>query len=233
MRYGALKPDSLAGRRGFSRGFARQIGAQAGQFPEGPTSAGVTTTSPNILSRAHLRIAIARMLIWSIQEAVRLRRPAAAITGARNQIMINIKVNGTLHRLDVEDETPLLWVLREEIGLSGTKYGCGIASCGACTVHVDGRAVRSCSVPVGAVAGAEITTIEGLSADSRHPVQQAWLTEQVPQCGYCQSGQIMASPAISRTIPIRATPTSTQISPTFAAAAPTSGFVARSIAPPP
>jgi isoquinoline 1-oxidoreductase subunit alpha len=106
--------------------------------------------------------------------------------------MITITVNGTPHQLDVEDEMPLLWVLRDEIGLTGTKFGCGIAACGACTVHVDGKPVRSCSVPIGTVAGAQVTTIEGLSADSRHPVQQAWLAEQVPQCGYCQSGQIMA-----------------------------------------
>ena len=106
--------------------------------------------------------------------------------------MITIRVNGTSHQLDVEDETPLLWVLREEIGLTGTKFGCGIAACGACTVHVNGQAVRSCSVPIGTIADAEVTTIEGLSPDSRHPVQQAWLIEQVPQCGYCQSGQIMA-----------------------------------------
>jgi isoquinoline 1-oxidoreductase subunit alpha len=114
----------------------------------------------------------------------------AAAPGMRT--MISIKVNGTPHQLDVEDDAPLLWVLREEIGLSGTKFGCGIASCGACTVHVNGEAVRSCMVPISAVAGAEVTTIEGLSPDSRHPVQQAWLLEQVPQCGYCQSGQIMA-----------------------------------------
>jgi isoquinoline 1-oxidoreductase subunit alpha len=106
--------------------------------------------------------------------------------------MITITVNGTPHQLDVEDEMPLLWVLRDEIGLTGTKFGCGIAACGACTVHVDGKPVRSCSVPIGSVAGAQVTTIEGLSSDSKHPVQQAWLTEEVPQCGYCQSGQIMA-----------------------------------------
>jgi aerobic-type carbon monoxide dehydrogenase small subunit (CoxS/CutS family) len=91
--------------------------------------------------------------------------------------MINIKVNGTSHQLDVEGETPLLWVLREEIGLTGTKFGCGIAQCGACTVHVNGQAMRSCSVQISSVEGAEITTIEGLSPDSAHPVQQAWLTE--------------------------------------------------------
>jgi isoquinoline 1-oxidoreductase subunit alpha len=130
-----------------------------------------------------------------------LRRPAAGSAGARNHIMINIKVNGTTHQLDVEDDIPLLWVLREEIGLTGTKFGCGIAACGACTVFVNGEAMRSCSVPVGTIEGAEITTIEGLSSDSKHPVQQAWLTEQVPQCGYCQSGQIMATAAFLKTNP--------------------------------
>jgi isoquinoline 1-oxidoreductase subunit alpha len=116
-------------------------------------------------------------------------------------VMITITVNGTAHQLDIEDETPLLWVLRDEIGLTGTKFGCGIAACGACTVHVNGEAMRSCSVPVGSVAGAQITTIEGLSPDSTHAVQQAWLTEQVPQCGYCQSGQIMATAAYLKANP--------------------------------
>jgi aerobic-type carbon monoxide dehydrogenase small subunit (CoxS/CutS family) len=115
--------------------------------------------------------------------------------------MANIIVNGTRHQIDVEPETPLLWVLREEIGLTGTKFGCGIAQCGACTVHVDGVAVRSCSVPVRTVEGKQITTIEGLSTDSKHPVQQAWLAEQVPQCGYCQSGQIMATVAFLKANP--------------------------------
>src|SRR5260370_4757294 len=104
--------------------------------------------------------------------------------------MVTITVKGTRHALDVEEEMPLLWALRDEIGLTGTKFGCGSGQCGACTVHVDGRAVRSCAVPIGSVAGAQVTTIEGLSPDSRHPVQQAWLAEDVPQCGYCQSGQI-------------------------------------------
>jgi isoquinoline 1-oxidoreductase subunit alpha len=130
-----------------------------------------------------------------------LRRPVAGRAGARNHIMVNITVNGTSHQLDVEGDTPLLWVLREEIGLTGTKFGCGIAACGACTVHVNGEAMRSCSVLVSSVEGAEITTIEGLSRDSTHPVQQAWLTEQVPQCGYCQSGQIMATAAYLKTNP--------------------------------
>ena len=115
--------------------------------------------------------------------------------------MANITVNGTPRQIDVEPETPLLWVLREEVGLTGTKFGCGIAQCGACTVHVDGEAVRSCVVPVRTVEGKQITTIEGLSPDSTHPVQQAWLTEQVPQCGYCQSGQIMATVAFLKTTP--------------------------------
>jgi isoquinoline 1-oxidoreductase subunit alpha len=109
--------------------------------------------------------------------------------------MVAITVNGTLHQLDVEAETPLLWVLRDEIGLTGTKFGCGVAQCGACTVHIDGEAQRSCSVPIGSIDGAKVTTIEGLSPDSQHPVQQAWLAEDVPQCGYCQSGQIMAAAA--------------------------------------
>ena len=109
--------------------------------------------------------------------------------------MIEISVNGQVHRLDVEDDMPLLWVLRDELGMTGTKYGCGIGQCGACTVHVDGEAQRSCSLPVSAAAGTRITTIEGLSPDSSHAVQKAWVAEDVPQCGYCQSGQIMAAAA--------------------------------------
>ena len=123
------------------------------------------------------------------------------IERAEGHFMANITVNGTRHQIDVEPETPLLWVLREELGLTGTKFGCGIAQCGACTVHVNGEAIRSCSVPVRTVEGKQITTIEGLSANSSHPVQQAWLTEQVPQCGYCQSGQIMATVAFLKTHP--------------------------------
>ena len=109
--------------------------------------------------------------------------------------MITLTVNGRRHELDVEADAPLLWVLRDELGLTGTKFGCGIAQCGACTVHVDGEPVRSCVTRAGAVKGA-ITTIEGLSADLKHPVQQAWLAEDAPQCGYCQSGQIMAAAAL-------------------------------------
>jgi isoquinoline 1-oxidoreductase alpha subunit len=115
--------------------------------------------------------------------------------------MIRLKVNGTQHQLDIEPETPLLWVVRDELGLTGTKFGCGIAQCGCCTVHVDGEAVRSCSLAVGDVDGKIITTIEGLSPDSKHPVQVAWLAEDVPQCGYCQSGQIMAAVAFLKQNP--------------------------------
>ena len=115
--------------------------------------------------------------------------------------MITLTVNGRRHELDVEPETPLLWVIRDEIGLTGTKYGCGIAQCGACTVHLDGQAVRSCSVRVGDVGTQKITTIEGLSDERKHPVQQAWIAEDVPQCGYCQSGQIMAAAAFLAATP--------------------------------
>ena len=108
----------------------------------------------------------------------------------------SITVNGKAQKVDVEPETPLLWVLRDSIGLTGTKYGCGIARCGACTVHVDGQAMKSCQIPASAAVGKKITTIEGLSANSSHPVQQAWVEVGVPQCGYCQSGQIMAAAAL-------------------------------------
>jgi isoquinoline 1-oxidoreductase subunit alpha len=115
--------------------------------------------------------------------------------------MITLTVNGTQHQVDLEPDTPLLWALRDAVGLTGTKFGCGIAQCGACTVHIDGQARRSCSVPIGALNGATITTIEGLSPDGKHPVQQAWLAEDVPQCGYCQSGQIMATAAFLKQNP--------------------------------
>ncbi len=104
-----------------------------------------------------------------------------------------LTVNGKRHQVDVERDAPLLWVLRDELGLSGTKFGCGIAACGACTVHLDGRAVRSCVMPVSAAIGRQITTIEGLSPDRSHPLQQAWIEHQVPQCGYCQSGMLMTA----------------------------------------
>jgi isoquinoline 1-oxidoreductase alpha subunit len=116
-------------------------------------------------------------------------------------VMIVLTVNGQRHELDIEPETPLLWVLRDELGLTGTKYGCGIAQCGACTVHVGGAATRSCSMAVSDAANQDIVTIEGLSADGTHPVQKAWLAEDVPQCGYCQSGQIMAAAAFLKDKP--------------------------------
>jgi isoquinoline 1-oxidoreductase alpha subunit len=114
---------------------------------------------------------------------------------------ITLRVNGQEHTVDVSPATPLLWVLRDTLGLTGTKYGCGIGECGACTVHLDGEAVRSCTVPVGQVDGRAITTIEGLSPDGDHPLQQAWLAENVSQCGYCQPGQIMAAAALLATNP--------------------------------
>ena len=110
--------------------------------------------------------------------------------------MIELNVNGSSLQVDVEPDTPLLWVLRDTLGMTGTKYGCGIARCGACTVHINGQSVRSCGLPVSEAAGARITTIEGLSRDSSHPVQKAWVALDVPQCGYCQSGQIMAAVAL-------------------------------------
>jgi len=111
--------------------------------------------------------------------------------------MLGLNVNGVQHDVDVDPATPLLWVLREQLKLTGTKYGCGIAQCGACTVHLNGRPIRACSMPVSAAAGGEITTIEGIGTDgSLHPLQDAWIAEQVPQCGYCQSGQIMSAAAL-------------------------------------
>jgi aerobic-type carbon monoxide dehydrogenase small subunit (CoxS/CutS family) len=115
--------------------------------------------------------------------------------------MITLNVNGQRHDLDVEDDAPLLWVLRDELGLTGTKFGCGVAACGACTVHLDGKAQRTCVLPVKAAVGKKITTIEGLSPDGSHPVQVAWAAEDVPQCGYCQSGQIMAAAAFLAATP--------------------------------
>jgi isoquinoline 1-oxidoreductase subunit alpha len=114
---------------------------------------------------------------------------------------ISLLINGIAYTADVEPETPLLWVLRDSLKLTGTKFGCGIAQCGACTVLIDGRAMRSCSIPVSFVGSKPITTIEGLSADGTHPVQLAWIEHDVPQCGYCQSGQIMAAVALLKEKP--------------------------------
>ena len=123
--------------------------------------------------------------------------------------MASLNVNGKNYQVDVDPRTPLLWVIRDSVGLTGTKYGCGIAQCGACTVHVDGVATRSCSVPMSAVAGKKITTIEGLAQDGRlSKVQQAWIQHDVPQCGYCQSGMIMAVTALLKMTP---KPTDAQI----------------------
>jgi isoquinoline 1-oxidoreductase subunit alpha len=109
---------------------------------------------------------------------------------------LTLKINNKNHTVDVDPKMPLLWAIRDVVGLTGTKYGCGMAQCGACTVHLDGTPVRSCSIPSSAAANKNVTTVEGLSEDNSHPVQQAWILEQVPQCGYCQSGQIMAATAL-------------------------------------
>jgi isoquinoline 1-oxidoreductase alpha subunit len=116
--------------------------------------------------------------------------------------MIRLTINGKIHNIDVEPETPLLWAIREQVGLTGTKYGCGVAQCGACTVHMDGVPVRSCGMPVSAAVGKKITTIEGLAQGGKlNKVQQAWLAHDVPQCGYCQSGMIMAATALLQKTP--------------------------------
>jgi isoquinoline 1-oxidoreductase alpha subunit len=120
----------------------------------------------------------------------------------------NLNINGKPITVDADAKMPLLWAIRELVNLTGTKYGCGIAQCGACTVHLNSNPVRSCSIPVSAAVNQKITTIEGLSADNSHPVQQAWIAEQVPQCGYCQSGQIMAAVALLKRNP---NPTDTDI----------------------
>jgi isoquinoline 1-oxidoreductase subunit alpha len=113
----------------------------------------------------------------------------------------NLKINGETKKVDVDPMTPVLWVLRDHLNLQGTKYGCGVAACGACTIHVDGAAVRSCQLPVTAIGTKAITTIEGLSANGDHPVQKAWLEHDVAQCGYCQTGQIMSAAALLKTKP--------------------------------
>jgi len=116
--------------------------------------------------------------------------------------MIRLTINGKTHNVDVDPNTPLLWAIREQVGLTGTKYGCGVAQCGACTVHVDGSPIRSCSIPAGAVSGRKITTIEGLAQGNvLHKVQKAWVDHDVPQCGYCQAGMIMAAAALLQAKP--------------------------------
>jgi len=146
--------------------------------------------------------------------------------------VISLTVNKRSVKVDVEPSTPLLWVLREHLGLTGTKYGCGVAQCGACTVHLDGRPVRSCSTPVSRAAGSEIITIEGLSLNGSHPLQRAWIEIEVPQCGYCQSGQIMSWRPCWPKLSIRRTTTSTVPCPEiFAGAGPIREFAAPFIAP--
>ncbi|HEY3653700.1 MAG TPA: (2Fe-2S)-binding protein [Steroidobacteraceae bacterium] len=122
--------------------------------------------------------------------------------------MMKLTVNGKTHDLDVEGDTPLLWVIRDDVGLTGTKFGCGVGACGACTVLLEGEPTRSCVLPMSAVAGRSITTIEGLSADKSHPVQKAWIEESVPQCGYCQSGMILTAAALLKR---KTHPTDTEI----------------------
>jgi isoquinoline 1-oxidoreductase subunit alpha len=117
---------------------------------------------------------------------------------AKENGMISITVNGARHDVDVPPDMPLLWVIRDELGLTGTKFGCGVSQCGSCTVHVDGEATRSCVLPVSQVVGKQVHTIESLSADDSSAIQRAWIAEQVPQCGYCQSGQIMVAAALLR-----------------------------------
>jgi isoquinoline 1-oxidoreductase alpha subunit len=126
----------------------------------------------------------------------------AQVVWDRRNSVVQLTINGTKHEVDAEPDTPLLWVIREQVGLTGTKYGCGIAACGACTVHLDGVATRSCVTPLSAIsADQQIVTIEGLSPDNTHPVQKAWAALDVPQCGYCQSGQIMAAVALLQSNP--------------------------------
>src|SRR4030095_11545722 len=122
--------------------------------------------------------------------------PGTRSARPRRPPMVSLSVNGTPRNVDAAPDTPLLWILREQLALTGTKYGCGIALCGVCTVHVDGQPTRACTTPLSAVAGKRVTTIEGLSAKSDHPVQRAWTEVDVPQCGFCQSGQIMSAAAL-------------------------------------
>jgi isoquinoline 1-oxidoreductase subunit alpha len=127
---------------------------------------------------------------------------ATGVIKTQEAVMARLNINGKVHEVEVESETPLLWVIREQVGLTGTKYGCGVAQCGACSVHINGKVVRSCSMPVSAVSVSDkIITIEGLSPNVTHPIQKAWLAIDVPQCGYCQSGQIMAAAALLKSNP--------------------------------
>jgi isoquinoline 1-oxidoreductase alpha subunit len=148
--------------------------------------------SPLLKPAAQLADGWRRREPLTLQSRRRFSRARSSFLKAGRITVITIEVNGASRQINIEPDTPLLWVLRDVVGLTGTKFGCGIAQCGACTVHVNGTAMRSCSVPIGSLDGAKIVTIEGLSPDNNHPVQRAWIEEGVPQCGYCQSGQIMA-----------------------------------------
>src|SRR5437867_722888 len=153
----------------------------------------------------YLRFASSRALLCAlcasvVNQVVTVLESSTILTGAE-AAMIKLKVNRKPQSVDVNPDSPLLWVLRENLGLTGTKFGCGMALCGACTVHLDGEAVRSCVTPVSRAAGKEVTTIEGLSSDLSHPLQRAWIEKDVPQCGYCQSGQIMSAAVLLRENP--------------------------------
>ena len=137
----------------------------------------------------------------SIKESAYYGRPTFLNLNSNTMDTFDLNVNGEKHQVEAEADTPLLWILRDHLNLSGTKFGCGVAQCGACTIHLDGKPVRSCVFPVSAVAGRALTTIEGLSKDDSHPLQKAWVEEQVPQCGYCQSGQIMQAATLLKDNP--------------------------------
>jgi isoquinoline 1-oxidoreductase subunit alpha len=139
-------------------------------------------------------------MAWHIDAMIPCK-PAAQQESRREGYMTRFRVNGVERQVEIEPDTPLLWTLRDTLGLTGTKFGCGIGACGACTVLHNGEALRSCQMRIGDLEGAEIVTIEGLSPDRSHPVQKAWIAEQVPQCGYCQSGQILAAAALLRAKP--------------------------------
>src|SRR5881296_3136542 len=149
---------------------------------------------------ASLRALLCALCASVVNQVVTVLESSTILTGAE-AAMIKLKVNRKPQSVDVNPDTPLLWVLRENLGLTGTKFGCGMALCGACTVHLDGEAVRSCVTPVSRAAGKEVTTIEGLSSDLSHPLQRAWVAEDVPQCGYCQSGQLMSAAVLLREKP--------------------------------
>ena len=224
-----LESDNLRGRQSIERRGPEPncLGTQAnctvdGKRPFAPEFRSLTpaTTHRRITASsrpARIQRPSSRRLRGALPDpSDRLRLPG-------EPTVITLNVNGQTHTVDVPADTPLLWVLRDTLGMTGTKFGCGQALCGACTVHLNGAATRSCTTPVAAVAGSKITTIEGLAAHADHPVQRAWLQHDVPQCGYCQSGQIMSAAALlAQNKAADATPTSTRRwAATSAAVAPT------------